>query len=385
MQEHDLTFVRAEMAVAEAPPRSGQGFIGWIRKNLFASIGDTILTLLGVALVALIVPPLADWLFLHAQWTGTDRTFCATKAQGGIHPDGWSGACWAFVGQKFQQFLYGRYPVGERWRVDLVGALFIVLLASLLIPRVPRKGLNALLFFVVYPVISFFLLLGGRFGLTHVETPLWGGLMVTLILSFVGIVASFPMGILLALGRRSRLPIVKGVCVAFIEIVRGVPLVTVLFMASVMLPLFLPPGTTFDKLLRALVGVSIFAGAYMAEVIRGGLQAIPRGQYDGADSLGLSYWQKMGLIVLPQAVKLIIPGIVNEFIGLFKDTTLVYIIGMFDLLGIVTQNFSDSNWASPQTPLSGLVFAGFVYWCFCFAMSRYSQFIERRLDRDRKR
>ncbi|MGN6583148.1 MAG: amino acid ABC transporter permease, partial [Rhizobiaceae bacterium] len=146
-----------------------------------------------------------------------------------------------------------------------------------------------------------------------------------------------------------------------------------------------PPGTTFDKLLRALVGVSIFAGAYMAEVIRGGLQAIPTGQYDGADSLGLSYWQKMGLIVLPQAVKLVIPGIVNEFIGLFKDTTLVYIIGMFDLLGTVTQNFSDANWASPQTPLSGLVFAGFVYWCFCFAMSRYSQFIERRLDRERKR
>ncbi|TAM97397.1 MAG: amino acid ABC transporter permease [Rhizobiaceae bacterium] len=385
MQEHDLTFVRAEMAIAEAPPKRERGSIGWARKNLFASAGDTILTLFGVALIALIVPPLLDWVLVHAQWTGTDRAFCATKSQGGIHPDGWSGACWAFVGQKFQQFVYGLYPVGERWRVNLAGGLFVLLLAPLMVPRVPRKGLNALLFFIVLPVISYFLLLGGHFGLAHVETPLWGGLMVTLILSFVGIVTSFPIGIALALGRRSRLPVVKSVSVSFIEIVRGVPLVTVLFMASVMLPLFLPPGTSFDKLLRALIGISIFAGAYMAEVIRGGLQAVPRGQYEGADSLGLSYWQKMGLIVLPQAVKLVIPGIVNEFIGLFKDTTLVYIIGMFDLLGTVTRNFADAKWASPQTPLSGLVFAGFVYWCFCFAMSRYSQFMERRLDRDRQR
>lgn len=385
MQEHDLAFVRAEMAPAEAPPRREQGVAGWIRKNLFASAGDTLLTILGVVLIALVVPPLVDWLFFHAEWSGTNRTFCATRSQGGLHPDGWSGACWAFVGQKFQQFLYGLYPVGERWRVDLVGALFILLLAPLLVPKVPRKGVNALLFFIVYPIVSYFLLLGGHFGLSHVETPLWGGLMVTLILSFVGIVASFPIGIVLALGRRSRLPIVKAASIGFIEIVRGVPLVTVLFMASVMLPLFLPPGTSFDKLLRALVGVSVFAGAYMAEVIRGGLQAVPVNQYEAADSLGLSYWQKMGLVILPQAVKLVIPGIVNEFIGLFKDTTLVYIIGMFDLLGTVTRNFSDTNWASPQTPLSGLVFAGFVYWCFCFAMSRYSRFIERRLDRDRQR
>jgi len=173
--------------------------------------------------------------------------------------------------------------------------------------------------------------------------------------------------------------------VIFIETIRGVPLITVLFMASVMLPLFLPPGTTFDKFLRALIAVSIFASAYMAEVIRGGLQAVPKGQYEGADSLGLGYWQKMGLIVLPQALKLVIPAIVNTFIGLFKDTSLVSIIGMFDLLGIVRQNFSDSNWASPQTPMSGLVFAGFVFWLFCFGMSRYSISMERRLDTGHKR
>ena len=191
----------------------------------------------------------------------------------------------------------------------------------LLIPRVPRKGLNAMLLLRRSAVVSFFLLVGGVFGLPHVETSLWGGLLVTLALSFVGIVVSLPLGIVLALGRRSKMPVVKMLCVIFIETVRGMPLITVLFMASVMLPLFLPPGVTFDKLLRALIGVSLFAAAYMAEVVRGGLQAIPKGQYEGANSLGLGYWQKMCLIVMPQALKLVIPGIVNTFIGMFKDTT----------------------------------------------------------------
>jgi general L-amino acid transport system permease protein len=218
-----------------------------------------------------------------------------------------------------------------------------------------------------------------------VETPLWGGLLVTLVVSFVGIAVSLPFGIILALGRRSKMPVVKMVCVIFIEVIRGIPLITVLFMASVMLPLFLPQGWNVDKLLRAVIGVSIFASAYMAEVIRGGLQAIPKGQYEGADSLGLGYWQKMRLIVLPQAIKLVIPGIVNTFIGMFKDTSLVSIISMFDLLGIVRLNFSDGNWASAVTPLTGLIFAGFVFWIFCFGMSRYSVFMERHLDTGHKR
>lgn len=233
--------------------------------------------------------------------------------------------------------------------------------------------------------MSFFLLLGGWFGLEPVETALWGGLLVTLTLSFVGIVVSLPLGILLALGRRSKMPVISMICTVFIEIVRGIPLITVLFMASVMLPLFMPPGMTVDKFLRALIGVSLFASAYMAEVVRGGLQAIPKGQSEGADSLGLGYWQKMRLIVLPQALKLVIPGIVNTFIGMFKDTSLVSIISMFDLLGIVRQNFSDGNWASPVTPLTGLVFAGFTFWLFCFGMSRYSGFMERLLDKGHKR
>ncbi len=385
MQEHDTSWVRTEMALAQTAPLSERGVVAWARKNLFASTSDTVLTIVGILLVALFLPPLLDWAFVQAQWTGSDRTFCATVAQGGIQPNGWSGACWAFVNTKFPQFLFGRYTVEERWRPILVATLFVVLLVPMLMPKVPRKGLNAIVLFFVFPIVAFILLVGGMFGLPHVETPLWGGLLVTLTISFVGIAVSLPFGIVLALGRRSKMPVVKTLCVVFIETVRGVPLITVLFMATIMLPLLLPPGVNFDKFLRALVGVALFSSAYMAEVVRGGLQAIPKGQYEGADSLGFGYWQKMGLIVLPQALKLVIPGIVNTFIGMFKDTSLVYIIGMFDLLGVVRQNFSDPAWASPQTPISGLVFAAFIFWLFCFGMSRYSMFTERRLDTGHKR
>ncbi len=385
MENTDLRYVRAQMAAEEAPPRSVQGPAHWLRTNLFATPFDAVLTILALLLLAWALPMAIQWLFVNAVWTGTDRTACLTTVQGGAQPEGWSGACWAFVHAKYEQFVYGRYPADERWRVNLTALIFVVLLAPLLIPKIPHKAFNAVLLFVAFPIIAFFLLVGGLFGLPYVETALWGGLLVTLTLSLVGIVVSLPLGVMLALGRRSKLPVIRPFSIIFIEVVRGVPLVTVLFMASVMLPLFLPPGMTFDKLLRALIGVALFASAYMAEVIRGGLQAIPRGQYEGADALGLRYWQKTGLIVLPQALKLVIPGIVNTFIGLFKDTSLVYIIGMFDLLGIVRQNFSDAAWASPVTPVTGLVFAGFIFWIFCFAMSRYSIFMERRLDTGHKR
>jgi general L-amino acid transport system permease protein len=385
MQEHDLTFVRAEMINAQAAPLKERGLVRWLRRNLFSTPTDIVLTLIGILLVIAILPRVLDWAFLSAQWTGPDRSVCATTAQGGVQPDGWSGACWAFVNSKFEQFMYGRYAFTQRWRVDVVAAVFVLLLIPLLVPRAPYKALNAVLFFFALPVFAFFFLVGGYFGLPYVPTQQWGGLLVTMVISFVGIAVSLPFGVVLALGRRSKMPVVKMICVVFIEVVRGVPLVTVLFMASVMLPLFLPAGMTFDRLLRALVGVALFASAYMAEVIRGGLQAIPKGQYEGADSLGLGYWQKMGLVVLPQALKLVIPGIVNTFIGLFKDTSLVYIIGMFDLLGIVRQNFSDAAWASPQTPISGLIFAGFVFWIFCFGMSRYSMYMERQLDTGHRR
>jgi general L-amino acid transport system permease protein len=362
------------------------GAAAWLRKNLFATPIDSVLTVLALLVVASLLPRALDWLFFGAVWTGADRTACLTTEQGGQLPAGWSGACWPFVSGRFGQFMFGRYPMDERWRVILTGIIFVALLAPLLIPRVPYKKLNAILFFGVFPFVAYFLLVGGAFGLRYVETPMWGGLMVTLVISYVGIVVSLPLGIILALGRRSEMPIVKLLSVIFIETVRGVPLVTVLFMASFMLPLFVPPGTSFDKLLRALIGVALFASAYMAEVVRGGLQAIPKGQYEGADSLGLGYWPKMGLIIMPQALTLVIPGIVNTFIGMFKDTTLVLIISMFDLLGVVKQNISgDPTWATPQTAKTGYIFAAAIFWVFCFGMSRYSQYMERRLDTGHKR
>lgn len=381
MQEHDLSWVRTEMALEEQAPRSVAGPSAWMRKNLFATPLDSALTVLAALGIAWFLPQILNWLFFDAVWSGADRTACLTTEQGGQLPAGWSGACWPFVSGRFGYFMFGRYPIDERWRVILCGIIFIALLTPLLIPRLPYKRLNAILFFAVFPFVAFFLLVGGYFGLRYVETPLWGGLMVTLVLSYVGIVVSLPLGIILALGRRSTMPIVKLLSVVFIETVRGVPLVTVLFMAAFMLPLFVPPGMTFDKLLRALIGVALFASAYMAEVIRGGLQAIPKGQYEGADSLGLGYWQKMSFIVMPQALKLVIPGIINTFIGLFKDTTLVLIISMFDLLGVVKQSISgDPTWATPQTAKTGYIFAAAVFWIFCFGMSRYSQYMERRLD-----
>jgi general L-amino acid transport system permease protein len=379
-----ITYVREEMLAPLPAPTSAGTVAGWIRMNLLATPKDVVLTVLALGVILMVLPGAINWLFIQASWVGADRSVCATVAQGGNQPDGWSGACWAFVESRFSQFIFGRYPMDERWRVVLVGVMFVALLIPMLIPKAPRKGLNALVLFVIFPIVAFFLLHGG-FGLAKVETPLWGGLMVTLILSFVGIAVSLPLGILLALGRRSEMPVIKTICVTFIEVVRGVPLITVLFMANVMLPLFMPTGWTIDNFLRALVGVSLFASAYMAEVVRGGLQAIPKGQYEGADSLGLGYWQKTQLIILPQAIKLVIPGIVNTFIGLFKDTSLVSIIGMFDLLGIVRLNFTDASWATPVTPLTGLIFAGFIFWIFCFGMSRYSAFMERHLDTGHKR
>jgi general L-amino acid transport system permease protein len=385
MSNTKLSFVRGEMLQPEPAPLETRSMSGWVRTNLLATPKDVVLTLIAIAILVAIIPGAVNWLFVQAVWFGSDRSVCATIAQGGIQPDGWKGACWAFIEDRFVQFLFGRYPLDERWRPILVSVMFVALLVPLLIPKAPRKGLNALLLFIIFPVVAFFLLHGGVGGLEVVETSLWGGLMVTLILSFVGIAVSFPLGTLLALGRRSQMPVIKTLCVTFIEVVRGVPLITVLFMANVMLPLFLPTGWTIDNFLRALVAVALFASAYMAEVIRGGLQAIPKGQSEGADSLGLSYWQKMRLIVLPQAIKLVIPGIVNTFIGLFKDTSLVSIIGMFDLLNIIRLNFTDTTWISPVTPITGLIFAGFIYWVFCFGMSRYSAFMERHLDTAHKR
>jgi general L-amino acid transport system permease protein len=353
------------------PPVRARTPLEWLRENLFSSVGNTLTTILCIAFLAWALPPLIRWLFIDAVWTGEDRRAC-------LVPD--AGACWAFVKAKFGQFIYGRYPLDQRWRVDLAAILLLAGLVPLAIPRLPYKRETAIYLFVIYPVVAFALLYGAPFlGLPEVETALWGGFMLTVVVALVGMATSLPLGIALALGRRSKLPVIRILSTVFIEFVRGVPLITVLYMASLMLPFFLPPGATIDKLLRALVGVALFASAYMAEVVRGGLQAVPRGQYEGAMALGLTAWQMQRKIILPQALRLVIPGIVNSYIALFKDTSLVLIIGLFDLLGIIQLNFTDPDWATAETPATGYVFAGVVYWLFCFGMSRYSQYMERRL------
>ncbi len=354
------------------PPVKTVGALAWMRANLFSSWLNTLLTLFAVYLVWLIVPPLLQWAIIDANWVGTTRADCTKE-----------GACWVFIHQRFGQFMYGYYPQAERWRVDLTVVLALIGAAPLFIKRFPRKSIYGICFLVAYPLVAFSLLHGGYSGLQAVSTSQWGGLMLTLVIATVGIAGALPLGILLALGRRSNMPAVKVVCVTFIEFWRGVPLITVLFMSSVMLPLFLPEGMSFDKLLRAMIGVVLFQSAYIAEVVRGGLQAIPKGQYEAASAMGLGYWRSMGLVILPQALKLVIPGIVNTFIALFKDTSLVVIIGLFDLLNSVKQAASDPAWLGMAT--EGYVFAALVFWIFCFGMSHYSKSLERKLDTGHKR
>ncbi|MCR9282190.1 MAG: amino acid ABC transporter permease [Rhodobacteraceae bacterium] len=383
MANTDMFQIRTEEAPRLPAPISTTGVIGWMRQNLFSSIGNTVLTVIGILIAYSLIAPLIQFAFIDAVWSGDNREACLP--QDGGH----SGACWAYVEAYFPQFIYGRYPTEEIWRVNIVYFLFAVLLVPLAIPSAPFKKINAILFLVAFPIIAYFLLTGLVIGdaviLPIVETAVWGGLLVTLVIAVTGIVASLPLGIALALGRRSRMPIIKLVSVIFIEFWRGVPLITVLFMSSVMLPLFLPEGVTFDKLLRVLIGVTLFSAAYMAEVVRGGLQAIPKGQYEGAMALGLRFWPMMYLIILPQALKLVIPGIVNTFIGLFKDTTLVLIVGMFDLLGQIQSSFTDPTWSTPSTGHTGYLFAAVVFWTFCFGMSRYSIFMEKKLHTGHKR
>lgn len=357
------------------PPPGTVGVVGWLRQNLFSGVFSSILTLLSILVLIWAIPPMLDWAFFSADFSGSTRDDCTS-----------SGACWALIDVRANQFLFGFYPPEELWRVYLCGLILILAILPVLFDKIPFRKLlfvnTALL-----PITGFFLLSGTGAGedalLTTVETPQWGGLLLTLVIGVTGIVASFPIGIALALGRRSTMPVVRSMCVVFIEFVRGVPLITILFMSSVMLPLFLPEGVNFDKLLRALIGVALFSAAYMAEVIRGGLQAIPKGQYEAAAAMGLSFWKMMNLIILPQALRIVIPGIVNTFIGLFKDTSLVLIIGLFDLLGIAKTVITHPNWLG--LIYESYVFVGLIYWVFCFGMSRYSIWLEAKLHTGHKR
>ncbi len=317
------------------------------------------------------------WATVKAVWVAPDGALCR------IHQD---GACWAFIAHKLGYLGFGSYPEEERWRVNLTGAAGAALILWLLWPGAPRKDVGAWGFFLVYPIATYLLLYGApRLGLSIVDTLLWGGVFVSLLTALVGIVVSLPLGVILALGRRSQLPVVRLASVIFIEFVRGVPFITVLFMANNMLPLFLPPGWEFDRFLRPLVGIALFSAAYMAEEVRGGLQTLNKGQYEGAMALGLDYSRMMRLVVLPQALALVIPGIVNNFIGLFKDTTLVTIVGINDLLGAMDNAFKDAVWSGPTILVTGYAFAALFYFVFCYAMSIYSAGVERRLAVGRKR
>ena len=344
------------------PPASQVGVLGWIRSNFFNSRLNAILTILAILFLAWFIPPAVRWLFLEAVWHAAPPQECREA----------TGACWAFVHEKYRLILFGRYPYAEQWRPLL--AMVLVIGAVAVSCNRDYWGTKLIGLWLALLATGAVLMWGGVLGMTYVETSLWGGLPLTLMLAVLGIVVSFPIAILLALGRRSHMPAIKALCVAYIELIRGVPLVALLFMGSFMFPLFLPAGVSIDALLRAQVAIIMFTAAYLAEVIRGGLQAIPNGQIEAANSLGFSYWQSLRMIVLPQALRAVIPPIVNTFIALFKDTSLVAIVGLTDLLLATRQAIADPNWRAYF--VEGYVFIAAIYFCFCFFMSKYSQYLE---------
>lgn len=408
------------------PPLGESGLLNWLKRNLFSSPLSIFLTLVTLWALWKTVPGIIDWIFVDAVFSADSRAACREIN---------TGACWAFIEKRMDQFIYGFYPEESRWRVILSFILLPFALAPLLFEKIPYR--RQLFFFsLFFPVLVYFLLLGGNigpelegnwllvlaawillpvllifaakrfvykdrpmqgmvpwlvlyglilalvylgrlFGLEPVTTDQFGGFMLTVVIGVTGIVCSLPIGILLALGRQSDLTVLRTLCVLFIEFIRGVPLITLLFVASTMLNYFLPPGTNFDLLLRVLIMVTLFSAAYIAEVVRGGLQAIPKGQTEAAEAMGLKYWPAMRLIVLPQALKISIPGIVNTFIGLFKDTTLVVIIGLLDPLGIGRASLSDSKWQGLSTEV--YVFIALFFFICCFAMARYSLYLENKL------
>ncbi|TNE35775.1 MAG: amino acid ABC transporter permease [Alphaproteobacteria bacterium] len=349
-----------------APPIREAGAAHWLRKNLFSSVGNGVITVLLGAVLVWSLSKLLVWALLTADFTGDSLKACTS-----------AGACWAVVTDRFAQYWFGFfYPSEAYWRPLLAFALLGPALAPWLF-ELKRFSGPLKVFSLAYPLLAYWLMHGGV-GLAVITTDLWGGFALTVVIGVTGIVVSLPIGILLALARQSELPVIRLCSVIFIEFIRGVPLITLLFVASFLLPLFLPEGMNFDKLVRVLIMVTLFSAAYMAEVVRGGLQAIPKGQIEAARALGLGYWQTMLQIVLPQALKIVIPGIVNTFIGLFKDTSLVAIVGLFDLLGLTQTILKDVAWIGSF--VEAFLFIGLVYWVCCFAMSRYSQTLERRLD-----
>ena len=366
------------------PPISQIGAILWLKTNLFSTWINTALTAASIYLLYIMIPPLLDWMFFNASFSfgtvnlfGFDIKF--SEAMATNQNCGREGACWPYIYEKLYMYTYGFYPRTETWRPNtvfaLTGLLFVIVP---LVKNYKHKNRVTLSLIILYPLVSYILIAGGFGLLMPVSTDQWGGLLLTLIIASVGIIVSFPIGVLLALGRQSDLKVIKLFSTLFIEFIRAVPLITILFMASFVLPLFLESGNYFDKLLRALIGIALFQAAYFAEVVRGGLQAIPRGQYEAADAIGLSYFQKNVLIVLPQALKISIPNIVGSSISLFKDTTLVLIIGLFDMLAMVNLTSNDPYWLGRET--EGFVFVTIVMWTILYTMSRYSKKLELRFN-----
>ena len=352
------------------PPVRTTGAIAWVHKNLFSSWLNIFLTLAGVYLLVTIVPPMLEWVVFKSIWTAESRNECWGKM---AVPE--EAACWAFIQSRVKLFIYGFYPEAERWRVNVAFLMLIAAIVPVLYDKLPARK-RWFWYVAAFPFLAGWLLVGGL-GLKPVETDQFGGFLLTLVIGVTGISFSLPIGIALALGRSSNMPALRILCVLFIEFIRGVPLIALLFVASTMLNYFLPPGTSFDLLMRVLIMVTLFSSAYIAEVVRGGLQGVPRGQLEAADALGLDYWKSQRLIVLPQALKISIPGIVNTFIGLYKDTTLVLIIGMLDPLGIGRAALADAEWAGLAREVY-LFIAVFFFLC-CFGMSRYSLYLERKL------
>ncbi|MDK4717892.1 amino acid ABC transporter permease [Rhizobium sp. CNPSo 3968] len=374
------TYCQNDPYPSASPPQAEGGALGWVSRNLFPNWRQSLLSILLFAFLAVMVWQLSRFLVLDAVWFGDNGEACRSQSGGRV------GACWAFIADRFPYFIYGSYPTDQRWRVNVVFLAGAICFAYLLWPRAPFKRLGIVTVITVLPLTGFVLLSGWEAaGLRHIPTNLWGGLTVTVVVAIVGISTALPIGILLALGRRSQLPIVRWFSIGLIELPRGVPLVTVLFMANTMLPLFLPPDLNPDKLVRALVGITFFAAAYLAEIVRGGLQAVPRGQNEAASALGFGYWKTTWFITLPQALKVAVPNIVSINIGLFKDTSLLLIVGIFDFLSTIETARIDPKWAAPTISTTGYAFAALFYFTFCFCMSRYGALIERRLSRDRER
>jgi general L-amino acid transport system permease protein len=352
-------------------PRGAPGrALDWLRRNLFSSVTNTLLTLLVLGLLGLILPPLFNWTIAHATLGGDSRDACTGD-----------GACWTFVRLRLHTFFWGHYPDGELWRLGAAAALLVAFAVPVMRERTRHRGLFVLLLLTLCPLLAGILLVGGVAGLPFVDTSLWGGLMLDVIISFVTVAGALPLGILLALGRRSQLKVMRYFSIGFIELWRGVPLLTVLFMSAVMVPLFLPYGVSIDRLIRAMVAFTLFNAAYMAETVRGGLQGVPVEQEEAAYSLGLKWWQVQLFVTLPQALRIVVPGIVNNVVDLFKDTSLVTIIGLADLLGAVNQSLKDPAWLGLAK--EGYVFTALVFFVCCFSMSSYGRRFERRLNRHR--